>query len=128
MACLSSGRCPLKCCPALARVSLIHPNPQPRPNMLVEIGSGDNTAAIRGAEKEELMKRAILRVSAAAATALAPLCIPPAQAHAGDPCVRATDPAAHKACIDKLRDFWRYQRRACAASPIHGQVGHAWPC
>lgn len=74
------------------------------------------------------MKRPILRASAAVAIALAPLCIPSAQAHADDRCVSVTDPAAHKACIDKLREFWRYQRRACAASPIHGQVGHAWPC
>jgi hypothetical protein len=61
---------------------------------------GDNKAAIRGAEKEELMKRAILGVSAAAAIALAPLCIPPAPAHADDPRVSITDPAAHQACID----------------------------
>ena len=66
---------------------------------------GDNNAAIRGSEKEELMKRAIMGVSAAAAIALAPLCIPPAQAHADDPCVSITDPAAHQACIDEfLRD------------------------
>jgi hypothetical protein len=63
-------------------------------------------------------------VSAAAAIALAPLCIPPAQAHADDdPCVSITDPAAHQACIDKIRDFWIYERRACEASPNHGQVG-----
>ena len=85
---------------------------------------GDNNAAIRGSEKEELMKRAIMGVSAAAAIALTPLCIPPAQAHADDPddpCVSITDPAAHQACIDDFRDL--YERRACEASPNHGQVG-----
>ena len=85
---------------------------------------GDNNAAIRGSEKEELMKRAILGVSAAAAIALAPLCIPPAQAHADDPCVSITDPAAHQACIDKfLDDFYRREIAQCDASPNHGQVG-----
>ena len=46
------------------------------------------------------MKKAILGVSAAAAIALAPLCIPRAQAHADDPCVGITDPAAHQDCIN----------------------------
>ena len=71
------------------------------------------------------MKRAILGVSAAAAIALAPLCIPPAQAHADDPCVSITDPAAHQACSDEsLRDnpIHRYQGN-CQASPLYGQVG-----
>lgn len=63
-------------------------------------------------------------VSAAAVIALAPLCIPPAQAHADDPCVSITDPAAHQACIDKSRhDFYRREIAQCEASPNHGQVG-----
>jgi hypothetical protein len=65
-------------------------------------------------------------VSAAAAIALAPLCIPPAQAHADDPCVSITDPAAHQACIDEfLRDdpVHRYQGGNCHAMPFYGQVG-----
>jgi hypothetical protein len=73
------------------------------------------------------MKRAILGVSAAAAIALAPLCIPPAQAHADDPpCVSITDPAARQACIDeflRLRDIYRRVVAECQASPNHGQVG-----
>jgi hypothetical protein len=86
---------------------------------------GDNHAAIGGQKKEELMKRAIVGVSAAAALALAPLCIPPAQAHADDPCVSITDPAAHQACIDEsTRDdpLHRY-RGDCQASPDYGQEG-----
>ena len=71
------------------------------------------------------MKKALMGASAAAAIALAPLCIPPAQAHADDPsddpCVSITDPAAHQACVDDFRDL--YERRACEASPNHGQVG-----
>jgi hypothetical protein len=64
-------------------------------------------------------------VAAAAAMALAPLCIPPAQAHADDPCVSITDPAAHQACIDKfLRDnpMHRYQGN-CQSSPLYGPEG-----
>ena len=71
------------------------------------------------------MKRAIMGVSAAAGIALAPFCIPPAQAHADDPCVSITGPAAHQACIDEsLRDnpIHRYQGN-CQASPLYGQVG-----
>jgi hypothetical protein len=71
------------------------------------------------------MKRAILGVSAAA-IALAPLCIPPAQAHADDPCVSITDPAAHQACVDEsLRDdpMRRTQLGNCEASPVYGQMG-----
>lgn len=86
------------------------------------------------------MTRAILGVSAAAAIALAPLFISPAQAHADDPycasiadpsarqacfardpCIGITDPADHQACIDNFRDL--YERRACDASPNHGQLG-----
>jgi hypothetical protein len=60
-------------------------------------------------------------VSAAAAIALAPLCIPPPQAHADDPypCVSITDPDARQNCID----FWRRETIQCDASPNHGQVG-----
>jgi hypothetical protein len=69
------------------------------------------------------MRRAILGVSAAAAIALAPLCIPPAQAHA-DPklCTGITDLAAHRACIDRMH---RYQmgKGGCQSSPMYGQVG-----
>ncbi len=74
------------------------------------------------------MKRAILGVSAAAAIALTPLCIPLAQAHADDPCVSITDPVAHQACIDQhLRDNIR-EHRQCEASPNHGQIGQWFPC
>jgi hypothetical protein len=66
-------------------------------------------------------------VSAAAAIALAPLCIPPAQAHADDPCVSVTDPAAHQACIDEsLPDDPTHNRFGmgdCQSSPDYGQVG-----
>jgi hypothetical protein len=82
---------------------------------------GDNNAAIRGSEKEELMKRAIMGVSAAAAIALTPLCIPPAQAHADDPCVSITDPDAHQACIDDF--IQRREQTQCDASSNHGQLG-----
>jgi hypothetical protein len=71
------------------------------------------------------MKRAIMGVSAAAAIALAPLCMPPAQAHADGPCVSIIDPAAHQPCSDEfLRDdpMHRYQGN-CQASPLYGQLG-----
>jgi hypothetical protein len=85
------------------------------------------------------VKRALLGASAAAVIALAPLCIPPAQAHADDPCVSITDPAVHQACIDEsLRDtpIRRYQRDCplhtyqceCQSSPLYGQVGQFWRC
>ena len=81
----------------------------------------------RGSGKDELMKKALMGVSAAAAIALAPLCIPPAQAHADDPCVSITDPAAHQACIDGFRrdnPMRRYPLGDCeGASPVDGQVG-----
>jgi hypothetical protein len=67
-----------------------------------------------------------MRMSAAAAIALAPLCISPAQAHADDPCVSITDPAAHQACIDEsLRDnpMRRHQMGDCQASPDYGAKG-----
>ena len=73
------------------------------------------------------MKKALMGASAATVIALAPLCIPPAQAHADDPCVSITDPAAHQACIDEfLRDnpMRRHQLGDCeGASPVDGQVG-----
>ncbi len=66
-------------------------------------------------------------VAAAAAIALGPLCIPPAQAHADDPCVSITDPAAHQSCVNGfLRDNpqRRWQLGDCeGASPLDGQVG-----
>ena len=68
--------------------------------------------------------------SAAAAIALAPLCIPPAQAHADDPsddpCVSITDPAAHQACINEsLPDdtMHRDPMGNCQASPDYGAEG-----
>jgi hypothetical protein len=77
-----------------------------------------------GGRKDELMKRAIMGELAVAATALAPLCIPLAQAHAEDPCVSITDPAAHQACIDEfLRNIYRRELQQCEASPRHGQIG-----
>jgi len=72
------------------------------------------------------MKRAIMGVSAAAVIALAPLCIPPAQAHADDPCVSITDPAAHQACIDESPPddpMDTIRMGDCQASPDYGQVG-----
>ena len=71
------------------------------------------------------MKRAIVGVSAAAAIALAPLFVAPAQAHADDPCDSITDPAAHQACIDQsLGDdpMHRYLGN-CQSSPFYGQEG-----
>ena len=93
------------------------------PSSASEWLTGPRTATERrrGLGKEELMKRAIMGVSAAAVIALAPLCIPPAQAHADDPCVSITDPDAHQACID---DFVQRREKAqCDASPHQGQLG-----
>jgi hypothetical protein len=73
------------------------------------------------------MKKKLIGASAVAAIALAPLCVPPAQAHADDPCANITVPAAHQACIDNLRRgnaMRRYPLGDCeGASPIDGQVG-----
>ena len=72
------------------------------------------------------MNKALMGASAAAVIALAPLCMPPAQAHADDPCVSIADPAVHQACIDEfLRDhpMDRYQMGDCQASPDYGQEG-----
>ncbi len=60
-------------------------------------------------------------IGVAAAIALAPLCIPPAQAHADDPCSGITDPAIHQGCVDGLR-LRRFQGD-CQASPLNGQLG-----
>ena len=65
-------------------------------------------------------------VSAVAAIALAPLCIPPAQAHADDPCVSITDAIAHQACIDESRPDYtigKSQMGDCQARPDYGQKG-----
>jgi hypothetical protein len=88
--------------------------------------SGDITAASKGSGEEELMENALLGASAAAVIALAILCIPPAQAHADDPCVSMTDPAAHQACIDEsLPDnpIDRARMGDCQASPDYGANG-----
>lgn len=69
------------------------------------------------------MKRAIAGVSAAAAVALASLCVPPAQAHADDPCLSVTDPVARQACIDQQDDPIRRYQGNCDASPFFGQEG-----
>ena len=79
------------------------------------------TRPLAGSGKEVLMKRAVMGVSAAAAIALAPVCIPPAQAHADDPCVSITDPDAHQACIDDF--IQRREQTQCDASSNHGQLG-----
>jgi len=72
------------------------------------------------------MKKALMGASAAAVIALAPLCIPPAQAHADDPCVSIIDPAAHQACSDEsLRDdrIDTIRMGDCRADPDSGRVG-----
>ena len=73
------------------------------------------------------MKRAIIGFSAAAAMTLAPLFVPPTQAHADDPCVSVTDPAAHQSCVNGFLPHdpkRRYLLGDCeGASPLDGQVG-----
>jgi hypothetical protein len=73
----------------------------------------------------DLMKKVLMGASAAAMVALAPLCIPPAQARADDHCVSITDPAAHQACIDgSLPDGpTRRNEGDCRASPRRGAEG-----
>ncbi len=75
----------------------------------------------------ELMKTAIMGASAAVAIALAPFCIPPAQARADDPCASITDPAAHQACINEPPPNEPQDRYeiggGCQASPDYGQEG-----
>jgi hypothetical protein len=70
------------------------------------------------------MKMALTGV-AVAAIALAPLCIPTPQAHADDPCVSITDPAARQACINGLPDdaTQRDPMGNCQASPDYGAEG-----
>lgn len=67
------------------------------------------------------MKKAIFGLLAAAILALAPLCISPAQAHAGDPCAGIVDPAAHQDCINDF--IQRREQTQCDASSNHGQLG-----
>lgn len=78
------------------------------------------------------MRRAI-GASVAALIALAPLCIPPAQARADDPCAGITDPTAYQACTDSSStdDPMHGPRMGnCQASPDYGQLGqvcrNAW--
>jgi hypothetical protein len=73
-----------------------------------------------------MLKTALTGASAAAVIALAPLCIPPAQAHADDPCVSITDPAARQACINKFPPDDATQRDPmgnCQESPDYGAEG-----
>ncbi len=73
------------------------------------------------------MKRAIIGALAAAVMAMAPACIPPAQAQADDPCDGISDPAARQACIAKPPPDGpegSYQiGGGCQASPDYGQEG-----
>jgi hypothetical protein len=69
------------------------------------------------------MKRAIMGVSTVAAVLLAPLCVAPAHAHADDPCVGITDPAAYQACTDRRDNPMRRYQGNCDASPLYGQEG-----
>lgn len=71
------------------------------------------------------MTKALIGAWAAAVVALAPFCIPPAQAHADDPCVSITDPGAHQACVDALPpdDPARGYQGNCHASPDYGAEG-----
>jgi hypothetical protein len=70
------------------------------------------------------MKNVLIGASAAAVVALAPLCIPPAQAHADDPCASIIDPAAHQACIDQpLPNDGTPRMGNCQASPDYGAEG-----
>jgi hypothetical protein len=87
--------------------------------------ASDSATTVQGVQEGGVMKKALMGASAAAVIALAPLCIPPVQAHADDPCVSITDPAVHQACFDKfLRDdpLHRYQGN-CKSSPDYGAEG-----
>jgi hypothetical protein len=90
-------------------------------------GGDDNDASIRVPGEEQLMKKAIMGVSAAAAVALAPLCVTPAPAHADDPCASIADPTAHQACTNGLQrnnQKRKWHLGDCeGASPIDGQMG-----
>lgn len=79
------------------------------------------------------MMRRAMGAPVAALIALAPLCIPAAQAHADDPCAGITDPTAYQACIDRSPTDGTMQGPRmgnCQASPDYGQVGqmcrNAW--
>lgn len=64
--------------------------------------------------------------SVAALTALAALCIPPAQARADDPCAGITDPTAYQACINRPSPDGPMEGPRmgnCQASPDYGQLG-----
>jgi hypothetical protein len=71
------------------------------------------------------MKTAITRVLAAAAIALASLCVSHGQAHADDPCDGITDPADRQACIDSSipDNPLRTAQGDCQASPAYGALG-----
>ncbi len=73
------------------------------------------------------MKTAIMGVLAAAATALALLVVPTAQAQADDPCASITDPAAHQACVGGFPHDNAMRRHLLGdcegASPFDGQLG-----
>ena len=72
------------------------------------------------------MNNALLGASTAAVIALVTLCIPPARAHADDPCVSISDPASHQACIEHSlpNDATpRYPMGNCQASPNYGAEG-----
>jgi hypothetical protein len=72
------------------------------------------------------MNKTLIGASAAAVIALGPLGIPPAQAHADDPCASITDPVAHQACINGSPTDDTMQRDPmgnCQASPDYGAEG-----
>ncbi len=69
------------------------------------------------------MKRALMAASAVATVVLTSLCVPPAQAHADDPCAGITDPVARQACIDQRDNPLRRYQGNCDASPLYGQEG-----
>ncbi len=73
------------------------------------------------------MKKALTGMSAAAAIALALLCIPTAQAQTDDPCASITDPAAHQACVGGFPHDNAMRRHLLGdcegASPFDGQLG-----
>lgn len=95
-------------------------------HQVAEISLASNRFPASGDDRcRHRAQRAILGVSATAAVALAPLCVPPAQAHAEDPCISVTEPAAHQDCIDEfLRDHPMHRYRGeCQSSPRWGAEG-----
>jgi len=95
---------------------------RPNPLQWIRYTFGGTRRANGGARRVGIVGLAVL---AAIALGAAPLCIPPAQAHADDPCVSITDPAGNQTCSDySLRDeiLHRYQGN-CQASPLYGQLG-----